>query len=229
MKGIYTALLKFKDRELDYYSLRGTDYPLLKPEEKKGDFTIYETGPNFGSLFLALNQNTKINPNTGKSFVDKKKLSWFRNPEFRKAICYAIDKKRIIEIAMNDLGIPQYSSMSPSSGFFYNPDVVKYPYDPKKAKEILKSQGFIDRDGDGYIEDAKGNRVQFQINTNAGATERIQIASIIRKDLEDLGMKVTFLPLEFNILVAKLVSTFDWDAIVIGLTGGIEPHFGKNV
>ena len=30
-------------------------------------------------------------------------------------------------------------------------------------------------------------------------------------------------------LVSKLDSTFDWEAIILGLTGGIEPHFGKNV
>jgi peptide/nickel transport system substrate-binding protein len=42
-------------------------------------------------------------------------------------------------------------------------------------------------------------------------------------------MKVNFLALEFNSIVAKLTSTFDWDCVLIGLTGGIEPHFGRNV
>ena len=42
-------------------------------------------------------------------------------------------------------------------------------------------------------------------------------------------MKVNFVQLEFNSLVSKISSTYDWEAIVLGLTGGIEPHFGKNV
>ena len=42
-------------------------------------------------------------------------------------------------------------------------------------------------------------------------------------------MKINFQALEFNNLVGKLVSTYEWDAVIIGLTGGIEPHFGKNV
>ena len=71
--------------------------------------------------------------------------------------------------------------------------------------------------------------MQFTLLTNSGNTERIQIAAIIRKDLESLGMKVNFLALEFNNLVAKMTSTYDWDAIIMGLTGGIEPHFGRNV
>jgi peptide/nickel transport system substrate-binding protein len=42
-------------------------------------------------------------------------------------------------------------------------------------------------------------------------------------------MEVNFVPLAFNQIVAKLDSTYNWDSILIGLTGGIEPHFGKNV
>jgi len=224
-----TALLKFQDKELDYYGLRGTDYPLLKPLEQKGNFTVYDTGPAFGSNFLVFNQNRDNNPKTGTPYVDKTKLSWFMNINFRKAVAHAIDKEKIIEILMNGLGYDQDSSMSPSSGYFYNPNVLKYKFNLAKARQILKDAGFFDRDNDGIIEDNFGNKVEFTLYTNSGSTERIQIASIIRKDLENLGMKVNFLALEFNNLVSKLVSTFQWDTIIIGLTGGVEPHFGKNV
>ena len=37
------------------------------------------------------------------------------------------------------------------------------------------------------------------------------------------------MPVEFNTLVNKLMSSFDWDMAMIGLTGGVEPHFGQNV
>ncbi|HOX54564.1 MAG: ABC transporter substrate-binding protein [Candidatus Omnitrophica bacterium] len=224
-----TDLLKFQDGEIDYYGLRGSDYPLLKPQEKTGNFTIYDTGASFGSNFLVFNLNTSINPKTGRTYIDKNKLSWFLNIDFRKAVAHAIDKQKIIEILMNGLGYEQNSSMSQSSGYFYNPNVTKYNYDLDKAKEILKNAGFFDRNNDGIIEDKDGNKVEFNLFTNSGSTERIQIASIIRKDLQNLGMKVNFMALEFNNLVSKLTSTFDWDAIIIGLTGGIEPHFGKNV
>lgn len=224
-----TALLKFFDGELDYFSLRGMDYKLLKPLEAKKNFTLYDSGPAFGTNFIVFNQNTGSNPETKKAFVDPIKLKWFTDLEFRRAVAHAIDKTQIIEIVMDGLGYPQHSSMSPSSGFFYNPDVAMYDYDLKKAKEILVKAGFVDRDGDGWIEDKDGNVVQFNLSTNSGSTERMQIAAIIRHDLQKLGMKVNFLGLEFNSIVQKLNATFDWDAIVLGLTGGVEPHFGKNV
>lgn len=224
-----TAFLKFKEGQIDYYGMRGEDYPDLKPKEKEGNFTVFNTGPAFGENFLVFNQNQDINPQTKKSFVEPKKLNWFRNKNFRKAIAQAIDKEAIIKIVFNGLGIPQHSSMSPASGFFYNPNVKEYEYNIEKAKMMLKEEGFEDRNGDGFLEDRQGNRVEFSLHTNSGNTERIKIAQIIRKDLERLGLKVNFMPLEFNLLVSKLDSTYDWDAIVLGLTGGIEPHFGANV
>jgi len=224
-----TVLLKFMEGELDSCGLRGADYPLLKPKEKEENFTIYDTGPDFGSNFIVFNQNPSRNPRTQTPFVQPKKLAWFTNHEFRKAVAHAIDKERIIDILMNGLGYPQDAALSPSSGFFYNPNVLKYEYDLEKAKAILKEAGFIDRNNDGIIEDLQGNPVEFNLYTNSSATERIQIAAMIRHDLEQLGMKVNFLALEFNSLVGKLVSTYDWEAVLIGLTGGVEPHFGKNV
>jgi peptide/nickel transport system substrate-binding protein len=217
------------DGELDYISIRGMDFPLLKPLEKEKNFTIYDTGPDFGTNFIAFNQNPGANPNTKKPFIDPVKLKWFTNIKFRQAVAHAIDKKKIIEILMNGLGYEQDAAMSPSAGTFYNPNVMKYEYDLNQAQAILTEAGFVDRDGDGIIEDPEGHPVEYNLITNSGSTERVQIASIIRHDLQKLGMKVNFVGLEFNSLVSKVSATFDWDALVLGLTGGIEPHFGKNV
>lgn len=222
-------LLKFQEGELDYLGLRGQDYPILKPEEKEGNFTIYNTGPAFGENFLVFNQNKGVNPQTNKPYVDSVKLKWFTNVQFRQAVAYAIDKQSIIDIVMNGLGFPQYASMSPSSGFFYNSRVRRYEYNLNKAKDLLKEIGIYDRDKDGKAEDKEGNIIEFNLFTNSDATVRIRIANIIRSDLERIGFKVNFVPLAFNQLVSKLDSTYDWDAILIGLTGGIEPHFGSNV
>ncbi|MDD3375325.1 MAG: ABC transporter substrate-binding protein [Candidatus Omnitrophica bacterium] len=223
------ALLKFLEGETDSCDVRGTDYPLLKPLEKEKNFTVYDLGATFGSNFIVFNQNPRVNPKTNKPFVDPIKLSWFQNLEFRKAVAHAIDKKRIVQIVMNDLGYPQYSAMNPSAGIFYNPNVLKYDYDLEKAKQILADAGFVDRNKDGIREDKDGNKVEFNLFTSSNSAERLQIAAIIRHDLEKIGLKVNFLGLEFNNLVAKLIGAYDWDAILIGLTGGIEPHFGKNV
>ena len=223
-------LLKFIDGELDATSVRGSDYPLLKPLEGQKNFHIYEAGANYDSNFVTFNQNSAINPKTRKSFVDPVKLSWFTDLQFRRAVAHAIDKNKIIEILNNGFGQPQNGAMSPSSGFFYSPDVRVYDYNLEKAREILKQAGFKYRHRGKTLEDPQGRGVEFNLYTaDAGTASREQMAAIIRSDLESIGMKVNLVPVEFNTLVNKLMSSFDWDMVMIGLTGGVEPHFGQNV
>jgi len=222
-------ILRFLEDEIDYVDLRGKDYPLLKPLEAGKNFRIYDVGPNFGSQFVVFNQNRGQDPKTARPIVDPNKLRWFTDVRFRRAVAHAVDKERIIGILMNGLGDPQHGPMSPASGYFYNPDVAQYEYDLEQAAALLKQAGFADRDHNGVIEDKQGNEVRFNLYTNSGNDARVQIAAILRHDLQRLGMAVNFLQVEFNTLVSKLNSTFDWDAVVLGLTGGIEPHFGRNV
>ncbi|MCS7284291.1 MAG: ABC transporter substrate-binding protein, partial [Hydrogenobacter thermophilus] len=66
--------------------------------------------------------------------------------------------------------------------------------------------------------------------TNAGNKERETIGNIIKEDLEKIGVKVIFRPIDFNTLVSKISSPpYDWEAVIIGLTGSLDPYFGRNV
>lgn len=223
-------LLKFKKGDVDYLSAKGEDFPGLKKDEPQSNYTVYRLGPTRKSSFLFFNQNLDRDPKSGKTYVDSIKLSWFRNVNFRKAVAHALDKESMINIVMNGLGYPQWAALSPAEGTFFNPDVVQYPYDLTKAKEILSGEGFIDRNSDGILEDSQGNVVEFTFVTNTGNNERQKIAEIIRKDLETIGFKIHFQPLEFNSLIQKTSNPpFDFDAILLGLTGTSDPHFGINV
>jgi len=221
------SLMRFQQGQLDYYAVRGEDFPELKPREPDGGYTIYMTGVTDGSQFLFFNQNTGTDAR-GEPYIDPVKLKWFRDVRFRRAVAHAIDRQSMIDTLMNGLAIPQWSPAGPSSPF-HNPDVPTYPYDPQRARQLLAEAGFRDLNGDGWIQDADGNTVEFNLTTNAENTTRIRMAEMIRKDLEELGFKVSFLPLQFNMLVSRLDSSYDWEAIILGLTGGVEPHFGRNV
>ena len=229
LPNLDTAILKFLEKEIDYYSLRPQDLSILGPRQEIDKFTVYNAGPSFQSEFVVFNLNPLVNPHTKKAFVNPKKRELFSKRDFRRAISYAINRQKIIEVVMNGLGIPQHSSVSPANKFFYTSDVARYEHDPQKAKEILVKLGFSDRDGNGILEDKSGKPLEVNFFTNADNTQRVLIATVIKTDLESIGIKVHFLPLDFNNLVSKLTATFDWEMVLIGLTGGIEPYFGKNV
>jgi peptide/nickel transport system substrate-binding protein len=223
-------LLRFKRGEIDFLKAKGEDFPSLKKDEQRGGYTVYRLGPSSGSVFLLFNQNKGRDSRTHVPYVDSIKSSWFCNQKFRQAVAYALDKQSMIRIVMNSLGYPQWGPMSPSEGYFYNPNTATYPYDIQKAKALLAEAGFVDRNKDSILEDASGHPVEFSFVTNSGNIVRGKIAEIIRKDLETLGFKVHFQILEFNSLIQRIDNPpYEWDAIMLGLTGGPEPHTGKNV
>lgn len=217
---VNTAVLKFKTGEIDIISVRGQDFPLLKPFEKTQNFTIYNLGPSLGSEFLTFNQNVQAP-------IASCKKDWFRDIYFRKAVAHLIDRESIVKNVYGGFAIPQDGPMNVSCGFFNNPDVEKYPYDEEKARGLLARSGFYQKNR--VLFDRKNNPVEFTLLTNSNNFERIQLANIIQDDLKKVGMKVNLLPVEFNTLVTRIGATKDWESVIIGLTGGIEPHTGKNV
>ncbi|MGQ4810542.1 Oligopeptide-binding protein AppA [Candidatus Entotheonellaceae bacterium PAL068K] len=226
--NLATALLKFQAKETDSYGVTGEHFPILKPQEKEGSFTIYKQGPAFGTTFLAFNMNPGKNPDTDKPYLAPEKLNWFRNKNFRQAVAHCIDKDSIINNIMNGLGYPQWSAISPAAGDFHNPNVRTYDYNITRANELLDHIGWTDTDGDGIREDDEGNKIEFSLVTNTGNTVREKVCTMIKQDLKKAGIAVHYKPLEFNALVSQLTSTYDWETIVIGFTGSPEPHGGIN-
>jgi peptide/nickel transport system substrate-binding protein len=176
-------------------------------------------------MYLSMNLNNRTN--NGKPYVDPKKQRWFQDINFRTAVDYAIDRKNMVFNIANGIGAPLFTPESLNS-IYLNKSLKPYDKDLKKSKEYLKKSGFYLVENKLY--DKFGNRVEFDLYTNAGNTEREAIGVMVKQDLEELGMKVNFKPIEFNSLVNRLVSTFDWDMVIMGLTGSpLEPNGGKNV
>ncbi len=211
-------LLAFEKGEVDIYDPRGTDFAKLKEKEKQLNITVTSFGPAFGTQFITFNWNNK----------DAAKREWFRNVNFRRAIAYSLDKKKIINTLFNGLAVEQWSPVSFASPYYNERVTVKYPYDLNKAKAELKLGGFS-WDKNGKLIDSKGRQVKFVLETNAGNTVREGICNILVDALKKLGMEVTFIPGDFNQLVNRMLNVGDWDAIVIGLTGSDEPQGGRNV
>lgn len=221
-------VLKFKAGELDQIDVMPQDFPVIKPLEAEGNFTVRKLGPTLNQTFVFFNQNTDKDK-AGKPLVDPVKLSWFRDVNFRRAVSWAIDRKAIRDIVWNGLGADANGPSSPSSGYWWNASLPPLSRNLDSARAALKASGFAPG-ADGKLRDAKGNPVKFTLLTNAENQSRIDIAGLIRKDLEALGMEVVFVQIEFNTLVTRLDANFDWDAVLLGLGGGgAEPHFGANV
>ena len=224
---INNQILKFEANELDEISLKGGDVARYKAKESKSNYVIYNLGADNGTMFLAINLNNRKNKQTGKYYVPQKKQRWFQDVNFRRAIDYAIDRKSMVQNIANGMATPLFTAESPN-GIYYNEKIKGHSRDLQKAKKILTSSGFVLKNKKLY--DKYGNRVEIDLSTNAGNTEREALGVMIKQDLADIGIQVNFKPIEFNSLVNKITNSFDWDTIILGLTGSpVEPHNGKNV
>ncbi len=219
-------LAKFLAGESDVHAVLGEEFAELEPLQEEGNFTIYKRGPGFGTTFLGFNMNPGRNPDTGESYLDFEKLEWFRNKQFRQAVAHSIDKNAIINDVQHGIGYPQWSSISPAAGDFHNPDVRKYEYDLDKANEILDGIGWTDTDGDGIREDSDGNEIAFSLVTNLSNSVRAKVGWIVSRGMAKIGIKVEYKLVECGELVSQLTDSYDWEAMVIGFSGGPDPYGG---
>ena len=222
-------LEKFLSGESDTHGVLGEELADLEPMQTDGNFTIYKRGPAFGTTFLTFNMNPGSNPDTYDSYLEPHKLEWFGSKEFRQAVAHSMDKDAIIDNVQHGAGYPQWSSISPAAGDFHNPNVRRYEYDIDKANAILDGLGWVDTNGNGTREDAQGNEIKFSLVTNSGNSVRERVGEIVRQGMEDIGISVDYKLIEFGDLVSQLTQTYDWEAMIIGLTGGPDPHSGMSI
>jgi peptide/nickel transport system substrate-binding protein len=221
-----TALLQFRSGGLDLLEIGPGSFQLLKHEEKRGNFTIKNAGPDSGTSFITFNLNK--GSRNGKPVVDPIKSRVFNNVAFRQAVAYAIDRQTMINNTLRGLGKPQDSPISVPSPYYLSPKegLKTYNYNPEKAKQILLGAGFK-YDNKGQLLDADGNRVRFTMMGIAG--NRPTITPKIQQDLAKIGIKVDLQFLDFNIIGEKISNTLDWECWYGAITGGIEPQDGFNV
>jgi peptide/nickel transport system substrate-binding protein len=215
-------VIKFKAGETDGIYLRPEDYESIKAGEAEGNYTVTELGSEYGSNFLFFNLNTGKDAK-GKPYVDPVKASWFQNRQFRLAVAHAIDRESIVRNVFHGLAWPQYGVIPDVNKVWHNPNITKYPYDLDKARQILADAGFKDKNGDGILEDPAGHKVSFRLFTNTSTKERIAACTLVAEDLKKIGLDAQFQPLEFNSLTTAVQKTYDFDAVMLGLSGGNPP------
>ncbi len=223
-----TSLLQFRSGGLDAVGVAPDYFSLLKVQEKQGNFQVYNGGPSTSTSFVLFNLNQ--GKRNGKPLIDPIKSRWFNNVDFRQAVAYAIDRQTMIDNTFRGLGKPQNSPIFVQSPYYLSPEagLKVYNYNPEKSKELFLKSGFR-YNAQNQLEDPQGNHVRFALLTNAGNKIREAMGSQIKQDLSKVGIQVDFTPLAWNTFIDKLSNTLDWEASLLGLTGGLEPNDGANV
>ena len=205
------------------------EYDHYKTAADAGKLTLLEPGIGLETAFFWFNENTNMDQ-SGKPLVDPVKLKWFRDKRFRQACSYAIDRQSIVDSVYSGRAVPNYGFVTPGNRKWYDPDTMKYPHDPARALALLKEMGIEKRNGDDFLTDADGNKVEFVLNTNTGNGAREKTAVLIQNDLQKIGMQVVVQSIEFNSLVEKVDVSHEYECVLLGLGGGsTDPSDSMNV
>ncbi|KIX12169.1 peptide-binding protein [Dethiosulfatarculus sandiegensis] len=149
------------------------------------------------------------------------KDSKFKDVRVRRALTHAINKKEIIKGVLLGMGQPAVSPYKPGT-YWYNPNVSKYKYNPKKALQLLAEAGWKDTDNDGIL-DKNGQPFEFTIITNQGNPYRANSGIIIQQRLAAIGIKVQIRVIEWASFIKEFIDKGRFEATILAWTITPDP------
>ena len=216
-----TNFLMFQNGDIEAYAARSEDVDTLVNNENSTWTVYHNDGAQGSNSIWSFNQNPQN--------ADEPFQQWFVKTEFRQAMSSMFNRSRIISQVNRGLAQPMLWWFPPSNQF-YNPNLrLQWTYDKDRALQLLSSIG-INRDSQGVMRDWEGREVAFDLSFPSGQGTWDDMAAIITDELGSIGITVRPLPTDFQRLVDQLFETFDWQSVMIGITGGPTfPTQGTNV
>lgn len=196
--------------------IRPTDFNEIT--KAAGAARAFDVGPGLGIDHLWFNLNS-ADPG-GKPLANQVKRGWFSNKLFRAAIAAAIDRESITKITLQGMASPLYGFVSPANKNWLSPKLEKIEYSLGNADAMLKEAGFK-KGGTAeapILLDAENRPVEFSLIVPAENEPRKLIAAVIQQDLAKLGIKMEIAPIEFAAVNERWTKTYDYDAILLGLS-----------
>ncbi len=200
-------LLRLQSGSTDLTSteLRPEDYVPVRRAMEQGQLRLVQlgVGPDADAFWFCLKPEVK-----GKD----PRFAFVQRPEFRRAISHAVDREAFAQTVFLGAAVPVWGPITPGNTQWFSPNVLRYPHDDNRARELLKGIGLEDRNGNGVVEDARGTEARFTGITQRGIGWYEKGTTVLRDELAGIGIAIDFEPLEVGALIQRLLAC-DYDAI----------------
>ena len=104
----------------------------------------------------------------------------------RQAIAYAIDRKRVNEIASRGTGFEGHGLLPEFYKAFYSEPADDYPLDVAKASQMLDAAGWTK--GEGGVREKGGTKLSFDLFVRTESPNNIQAARLVREMTKPIGV-----------------------------------------
>ncbi|MDN3918980.1 ABC transporter substrate-binding protein [Roseateles violae] len=124
----------------------------------------------------------------------------------RRAILIAYDNAAEIRLVFKGQALPAQSLLSPS-GYGYDPLLRSEmsAADPARARALLDTWGYLDRDGDGWRENPDGSPLLLRLAGVADSRQR-QINELWSKQMQAIGLRIVFETGTFGELIKRALA-----------------------
>jgi len=130
----------------------------------------------------------------------------------RRAISYAINKRKMVEELLQNDGLVARGTPYESDSPYFARGLDDFKYNPKRAVEILHTNGWDDLDGDGILERGRA-KLSFNLAFEKGVLLEEQIARRIKLDLFEIGVEI--IPVSYTkIDLLKKLKSGDYEIVL---------------
>ncbi len=179
-----TAVMNLRGGSLDMYAHMTTD----QVSQLTDDFQILEGTMN---LVQALYLNNAVKP--------------FDDVRVRQALCYAIDKRALLDLTSEGKGTMIGSSMFPAFTKYYMPELSKYyTQDIAKAKALLNEAGYPD----GF---------SMSITVPSNYQPHVNMAQALSEQLRAINVDAKIELVEWNTWLSETYAGRNFESTVIGV------------
>jgi peptide/nickel transport system substrate-binding protein len=142
---------------------------------------------------------------------------------FRRAVSMAVDRRQFVDTVLLGAGEPLDGPVTAGNRLWRHTTLPQPVHDPAQAKRLLAEMGLRDRNGDGLVELTTGKPLRVDLITQRGHAMRERAASVLRADLQAIGVDLTVSTLDAASLGERII-TGKYDATYFGfLASDVDP------
>lgn len=174
-----------------------------EPDWDKNNQSLSWINMRSGYSFIAWNQG----PRNGKPtpFGDKR---------VRQGLTLCLDREQMIRDIWEGVGVVAKGSVNPESPAS-DPKLKPWPFDPVKGKALLAEAGWKDRNGDGILENEKGEPFRIEFTRASGGEIYERISNFLKSSYSKAGIQVDTKVVDWSIM-QEITKSRDYDALMMG-------------
>jgi peptide/nickel transport system substrate-binding protein len=177
-----------------------------------------------GSRWTAVEINSGAKTRTGKKMGTGNPA--LADPQLRKAIHMAIDKKKLVSNVLGGLGVPGSNYLPPAyPQWAWKPSAGQaVTYDPAKANALLDSAGYIKGSGGVRVDPKTHKKLNLRLGIHSDDSRDAQISQFLKGWLKAIGINLKIESQSMTNLNVNLAKG-DWDMLMDGWGTGADPTY----